>query len=214
MVDGILVDCGISSYQIDNPHRGFSYSNDAPLDMRMNQEQELSAHTVVNTYDQRDLSRILRVYGEEKFAGKIAARIVKQREDKPIETTTELADLIKDVIPAPARRKGGNPAKRTFQGIRIEVNGELNGLREAIITMIDMLKPGGVLCAISFHSLEDREIKQAMREAEDPCTCPKDIPYCVCGKVSKGKSKPRKGITPSQEEIDMNPRSRSADEVS
>jgi len=210
LVDGILADLGISSYQIDTPQRGFSYNKDAPLDMRMNQKDKLSAYDVVNTYTQQEIQKIIKVYGEEKFARQIATKIVEYRQTKPVETTFELVELIKSAIPAPARRKGGNPAKRTFQAIRIHVNEELEELRETIETMIKLLKSGGRLCVITFHSLEDRIVKQVMREFEDPCTCPKDIPYCVCGKESLGKAYPRKGIIPSQKEIEENSRSKSA----
>ncbi len=210
MVDGILADLGISSYQIDTPQRGFSYNNDAPLDMRMNQKDKLSAYEIVNSYSVEELTRIIRIYGEEKFARQIANKIATYRNDKPVQTTFELVEIIKSAIPAPARRKGGNPAKRTFQAIRIHVNQELEGLAETIETMIRLLKSGGRLCVITFHSLEDRIVKQVMRELEDPCTCPKDIPYCVCGKESLGKANPRRGIVPSQEEINQNSRSKSA----
>ena len=210
LVDGILADLGVSSYQIDTPSRGFSYNNDAPLDMRMNQQEKLSAYDVVNTYEQNEIRKILRVFGEEKFAGQIAAKIIEKRNNKPIESTFELVEVIKSAIPAPARRKGGNPAKRTFQAIRIHVNNELEGLAEAIETMIRLLKSGGRLCVITFHSLEDRIVKQVMREMEDPCICPKDAPYCVCGKESMGRAEPRKGIVPTQKEIEGNSRSQSA----
>ena len=209
-VTGILADLGISSYQIDTPERGFSYNKDAALDMRMNQGKGQSAYDVVNKYTAQELSRIIKIYGEEKFAWQIANKIVEYREKKPVETTFELVDIIKSAIPAPARRKGGNPAKRTFQAIRIHVNEELEELAETIETMIGLLKSGGRLCVITFHSLEDRIVKQVMRELEDPCTCPKDIPYCVCGKESSGKAYPRRGIVPSQEERDTNSRSKSA----
>ena len=210
LVDGILADLGISSYQIDTPTRGFSYNKDAPLDMRMNQNDKLSAYEVVNTYPAGELQRIIKIYGEEKFARQIAGEIERRRQEKPIETTFELVEIIKSVIPAPARRKGGNPAKRTFQALRIYVNQELDELAETIETMIRHLKSGGRLCVITFHSLEDRIVKQVMRDLEDPCTCPKDIPYCVCGKESMGRAYPRKGIVPSQKELELNSRSQSA----
>lgn len=210
MVDGILADLGISSYQIDTPQRGFSYNNDAPLDMRMNQDDKISAYDVVNTYTAQEITKILRVYGEEKFAKQIANKIISYRENQPVNTTFELVEIIKSAIPAPARRKGGHPAKRTFQGIRIHVNEELTELEETIENMIGLLKSGGRLCVITFHSLEDRIVKQVMRRLEDPCTCPKDLPYCVCGKESRGKAYPRKGIVPTQEEKDTNSRSKSA----
>lgn len=210
LVDGILVDLGISSYQIDTPQRGFSYNNDAPLDMRMNQNDKISAYDIMNNYSQPELTRVIKTYGEEKFAWKIATNIVEYRENKPIETTFELVEIIKSSIPMPARRKGGHPAKRTFQAIRIEVNQELDELEKTIEIMIRLLKSGGRLCVISFHSLEDRIVKQVMRKLENPCTCPSDIPYCVCGNISQGKSYPRKGILPTEEEIQNNSRSRSA----
>ncbi|MBN2879676.1 MAG: 16S rRNA (cytosine(1402)-N(4))-methyltransferase RsmH [Clostridia bacterium] len=210
MVDGILADLGISSYQIDTPDRGFSYNKNAPIDMRMNQQDKLSAYEVVNNYSVEELQRIIRIYGEEKFARQIAQQIQRQREKKEIETTYELVEIIKSAIPAPARRKGGNPAKRTFQAIRIHVNDELEGLSETIEGMIRLLKSGGRLCVITFHSLEDRIVKQVMRELEDPCTCPKDIPYCVCGKISLGRAYPRGGIVPTNEEMENNSRSKSA----
>ena len=210
LVDGILADLGISSYQIDTPERGFSYNKDAPLDMRMNQKDKISAYDVINNYSVDELRRIIRIYGEEKFAKRIALTIEDKRLQKPIETTFELVEIIKSAIPAPARRKGGNPAKRTFQAIRIHVNDELEELSETIETMIRLLKSGGRLCVITFHSLEDRIVKQVMRDLEDPCTCPTDIPYCICGKESVGKAYPRKGIVPLQKEIDANSRSKSA----
>lgn len=210
LVDGILADLGISSYQIDTPSRGFSYNREAQLDMRMNQQDKLSAYEVVNEYTQQELQRIIKVYGEEKFAWKIATNIVTYREKKPVETTFELVEIIKSAIPAPARRKGGNPAKRTFQAIRIHVNEELEELAETVETMIGLLKSGGRLCVITFHSLEDRIVKRVMRDLEDPCTCPSDIPYCICGKESLGKAYPRRGIVPTEEEIESNSRSRSA----
>ncbi|MBQ9942476.1 MAG: 16S rRNA (cytosine(1402)-N(4))-methyltransferase RsmH [Christensenellaceae bacterium] len=206
-VDGALLDLGVSSFQLDEAERGFSYNKEAPLDMRMDKDAALDAYQVVNTYDKRDLTRILYQFGEEKFASRIADRIVKNR---PIETTVQLAEIVKEAIPAAARRTGGHPAKRTFQAIRIEVNGELDNLAECVGDFIDCLNPGGVLAVISFHSLEDRAVKQAMRLAENPCTCPPDFPQCVCGKLPKGKVLTRKPILPSEKELEENLRSRSA----
>ncbi|PWM37135.1 MAG: 16S rRNA (cytosine(1402)-N(4))-methyltransferase [Clostridiales bacterium] len=206
-IDGALLDLGVSSYQLDEEERGFSYSADAPLDMRMNRESEKDARTVLNTYSEDELRRILYEYGEEKFAPRIAKMIVERR---PLSTTGELADIIKDAIPAAARRKGGNPSKRTFQAIRIEVNDELSGLERALNDYIDALSEDGVLAVISFHSLEDRIVKKVFRKAEDPCECPKDFPQCVCGKKAKGKAIPRKPVLPTAEETENNPRSRSA----
>ena len=206
-IDGAILDLGVSSYQLDERERGFSYSADAPLDMRMDKDAELSARTVVNEYEEERLKRILYEYGEEKFSARIAHSIVLNR---PLETTGELAEIVKNAIPAAARRTGGNPSKRTFQAVRIEVNGELEGLEDAIGDYIDALAPGGVLAVISFHSLEDRAVKRAFRKAENPCTCPPDFPQCVCGKKPKGKASPRKPILPTAEETENNPRSKSA----
>ena len=209
-IDGALLDLGVSSYQIDTAERGFSYSKDAPLDMRMDQTKPFSAYDVVNGYDRKELERILREYGEERFAARIAERIVREREIEQINSTLRLAAIVKEAIPAPARRAGGNPAKRTFQAIRIEVNGELSELSRAVADFIDVLNPGGRLCIITFHSLEDRIVKTAMKTAQDPCTCPKDFPICVCGKKPLGKMEPKKPILPTEEEIEKNPRSKSA----
>jgi 16S rRNA (cytosine1402-N4)-methyltransferase len=206
-VNGILMDLGVSSFQLDEEERGFSYSRKAPLDMRMDKSQELSAYTVVNSYTEKELRDIIYRFGEEKFAPRIAAGIVASR---PVTDTMQLADIIKQAIPAPARRQGGNPAKRTFQAIRIEVNKELEGLEETIGEYIDLLGPGGRMAVISFHSLEDRAVKNAMRTAEDPCICPKDFPVCVCGRKPKGKAVTRKPVLPSEEEEEENPRSKSA----
>lgn len=205
--DGILMDLGVSSFQLDEAERGFSYSKEAFLDMRMDQDAPLTAHEVVNTYPESELRRILFEYGEEKFAPRIASAIVKAR---PIETTTELAEVVVNAIPAAARRTGGFPAKRTFQAIRIEVNGELDKLGEVIEGAIDLLAPGGRLAVITFHSLEDRAVKQAMQKAENPCTCPPDFPVCVCGKKPLGKRVTRKPILPGKAEMDENNRAHSA----
>lgn len=205
--DGALLDLGVSSFQLDEAERGFSYSKEAPLDMRMDQSSSLSAYQVVNEYQQRDLARILYEYGEESFGSKIAAAIVKNR---PIETTIQLAEIIKNAIPAAKRRSGGHPAKKSFQAIRIEVNGELDSLKDTVNAFLGVLAPGGRLAIITFHSLEDRIVKKVFQTAQNPCTCPPDFPKCICGKVSKGKIITRKPILPSEAEIEENPRSRSA----
>lgn len=207
--DGILLDLGVSSYQLDTPERGFSYNYDAPLDMRMSQEG-LSAYDVVNGYSLEDLNRILRDYAEEKFSYKIAKEIVKRRENNKIETTFQLVDAVKAAIPAPARREGGNPAKRTFQAVRIEVNGELKILSDAINDAFDLLNVGGRLSIITFHSLEDRITKQCFAQFCTGCTCPPSFPICVCGKTPRGKLVFKKPITASQEELAENKRSHSA----
>ncbi len=209
-VDGILLDLGVSSHQLDEAERGFSYREDAPLDMRMDRRDELTAYDVVNTYTEAELTRILKDYGEERFAGSIARHIVKARAERPVSTTFELSDIIKASIPAKYRDKKGHPAKRSFQAIRIEVNHELDILRDSLNGMIDILKPGGRLCVISFHSLEDRIVKQAMRTAEDPCICPKDFPVCVCGRKPKGRCVSKKAITAADNELDTNNRAHSA----
>ncbi len=209
-VDGILLDIGVSSYQLDNLERGFSYKSDAPLDMRMDTRQEFSAADVVNNYSEHDLFRIIRDYGEDKFAKNIAKHIVAARKEKPFETTKELSEVIKHAIPMKVQAKGGHPAKKTFQAIRIEVNKELTVLKESIDTMIDLLNKDGRLCIITFHSLEDRIVKIKFRENENPCTCPPDFPVCVCGKQSKGKVITRKPIIPSEEEIEYNKRAKSS----
>ena len=209
-VDGIMLDLGVSSYQLDTAERGFSYKEEAPLDMRMDNRNEVTARDIVNNYSQGDLFRIIRDYGEDKFAANIAKHIVTYRQEKPIETTTELAEIIKAAIPMKFRKQGGHPAKQTFQAIRIELNEELTVLRESLMDMIDMLNPEGRICIITFHSLEDRIVKNIFKEAEDPCTCPKNFPKCVCGKVSKGKVITRKPILPSEIELEENPRSKSA----
>lgn len=209
-VDGILLDLGVSSYQLDTVSRGFSYKEEAPLDMRMDNRNEVTARDIVNNYSQGDLFRIIRDYGEDKFAANIAKHIVMNREIKPIETTTELAEIVKAAIPMKFRKQGGHPAKQTFQAIRIELNAELSVLKESLMDMIDLLNPGGRICIITFHSLEDRIVKNIFKEAEDPCTCPKNFPTCVCGKKSKGKVITRKPILPSEEELKLNSRSKSA----
>ena len=209
-VDGILLDLGVSSYQLDCGERGFSYMDDAPLDMRMDKRNSFSAYDVVNSYDAEDLTRIIRDYGEERFASRIAGNIVSKREEKPIETTFELRDIVEASIPARLKKTGGHPAKRTFQAVRIEVNHELEVLSESIDTLINFLKPGGRLCIITFHSLEDRIVKQAFKRNEDPCICPKSFPVCTCGRVSKGRVVTKKPILPSGEEIQRNSRSKSA----
>lgn len=209
-IDGAMLDLGVSSFQLDNPERGFSYMNDAPLDMRMDQSEKLTAYEVINDYEKRQIANIIRAYGEERWSSRIADFIVKARREKPIETTFELVDIIKSAIPAAARREGPHPAKRTFQAIRIEVNGELEGLKSAVNDFMDVLSPEGRLAIISFHSLEDRIVKEAFVKAEEPCTCPKNIPVCVCGKVPSIRRITRKPILPSEEECDSNPRARSA----
>lgn len=206
--DGIMADLGVSSYQLDTAVRGFSFHNDAPLDMRMSKSGK-SAADVVNTYSEYELTRILQVYGEEKFAKSIARHIVADRAQKPFETTFELAETVKKAIPARARREGGHPARRTFQAIRIEVNGELDILPDAIRSMFDMLNVGGTLSIITFHSLEDRIVKNTFKEFCEGCTCPKDFPVCVCGKTPRGELK-FKSKTASDTELLENPRSRSA----
>ena len=209
-VDGILMDLGVSSYQLDEGERGFSYMKDAPLDMRMNRDNEFSAYDVVNTYSEEELYKVIKDYGEEKFAKRISSFIVSRRSEKPIETTFELVDIIKSAIPAKARREGPHPAKRTFQAIRIEVNGELKILNKAIEDGVNRLNKGGRMAIITFHSLEDRIVKLKFRELADPCTCPKEFPICVCGKKPKVKLVKRKAIEPTKEEVLENPRSRSA----
>lgn len=209
-VDGILLDLGVSSHQLDNAERGFSYMEDAPLDMRMDRRQEKTARDIVNYYSQADLTRIIRDYGEDKFAAKIAAKIIDFRENKPVETTGELAEIIKSAIPVKYRLTGGHPAKRTFQAIRIELNRELGVLEESIEGMLDVLSDGGRMAVITFHSLEDRIVKSAFKKAESPCTCPPDFPICVCGKKSKGYVASRKPLIPSDEETERNPRAKSS----
>lgn len=209
-VDGILLDLGVSSYQLDNAQRGFSYKYDTPLDMRMDQRQKLTARDIVNDYDEMDLYRIIRDYGEDQFAKNIAKHIVQTRQEKPIETTFELNEIIKAAIPAKMRAVGGHPSKRTFQAIRIECNHELDVLENVLEDMLSLLNPMGRLCIITFHSLEDRIVKSFYREMENPCKCPADFPICVCGKIPYGKAVPRKAILPSEEELENNPRAKSA----
>jgi len=209
-VDGILFDLGVSSYQLDEGERGFSYQKDAPLDMRMDRRQALDAGTVVNEYDEDAIKRIIRDYGEERWAARIASFIVKARKEKRIETTGELVDIIKAAIPSSARREGPHPAKRTFQAIRIEVNNELGILRQAIDDAISLLRPEGRLCIITFHSLEDRIVKEEFQRKVKPCTCPPSFPVCVCGKVPEAELVFRKPILPSTRELEDNPRARSA----
>lgn len=209
-VDGIVLDLGVSSYQLDTAERGFSYTKDAPLDMRMDQRQELTARDIVNTYEERDLFYMIRNYGEDKFAKNIAKHIVSERKKGPIETTWQLADIIKHAIPMRVQKTSGHPAKRTFQAIRIELNEELNVLKNSLDEMIEMLNPQGRICIITFHSLEDRIVKEIFRKNENPCTCPSDFPICVCGKVSKGRVVTRKPIIPIEQEQEENPRSKSA----
>lgn len=206
-VDGIVLDLGVSSYQLDTADRGFSYREDAPLDMRMDQRQTLTARDIVNEYSEMKLYQIIRDYGEDKFAKNIAKHIVAARQQKPIETTLELAEIIKRAIPMKVRAVGGHPAKRTFQAIRIELNHELEVLQNSIDDMISLLNDGGRLCIITFHSLEDRIVKSIFRKNENPCECPPSFPVCVCGKVSQGKVVTRKPILPSAEELEVNSRS-------
>ena len=209
-IDGILMDLGVSSYQLDTCERGFSYMQDAALDMRMNRENPISAYNVVNEYEEEELFRIIKDYGEEKFAKRIARFIVENREKKPIETTLELVEIIKAAIPAKARREGPPPAKRTFQAIRIEVNSELSILNKTIEDAVNKLNKGGRVAIITFHSLEDRIVKIKFKELATSCTCPKEFPICVCGGKAKVKIISRKAIEPSKEEVLENPRSRSA----
>ncbi len=209
-VDGILLDIGVSSYQLDNAERGFTYKVDAPLDMRMDKSNPVTAKDIVNGYSEMELFRVIRDYGEDKFAKNIAKHIVMARNKKEIETTGELIEAIKAAVPAKIQATGGHPAKKTFQAIRIELNKELEVLEDSIDTMIDLLNDGGRLSIITFHSLEDRIVKNKFRENENPCTCPKNFPVCVCGRKSKGKVVTRKPIVPSDEEITENKRSKSS----
>ena len=208
-VDGIVLDLGVSSYQLDTEDRGFSYRYDAPLDMRMDRRQNLTARDIVNEYSEMDLYRIIRDYGEDQFAKNIAKHIVLERAKKPVETTFELNEIIKAAIPA-RMRQNGHPSKQTFQAIRIECNRELEVLKNSLEDMIGLLNPGGRLCIITFHSLEDRIVKTAFKNAENPCTCPPDFPVCVCGKKPLGKAVTRKPILPGKEELEVNSRSKSA----
>lgn len=209
-LDGILLDLGVSSHQLDVPERGFSYMNNAPLDMRMDTTAEFSAINVVNDYSKEEIIRVIRDYGEEKWASRIGEFIVRERGNKPIETTFELVDIIKAAIPASARREGPHPAKRTFQAIRIEVNKEIEILKNAVNDCIGVLKPGGRICIITFHSLEDRIVKNVYKERENPCTCPPSFPICICNKKPDIKIITRKPVIPTAAELDINPRSRSA----
>ena len=210
-VDGIVLDLGVSSFQLDTPERGFTYRDEnAPLDMRMDDRQSLTAKDIVNGYSEMDLYRIIRDYGEDKFAKNIAKHIVQERAEKPIETTGELTEITRASIPMKVQVTGGHPAKRTFQAIRIELNKELEVLQNNLDDMIDLLNPGGRICIITFHSLEDRIVKTNFKRNENPCTCPSDFPVCVCGKKSKGKVVTRKPILPSEEELEVNSRSKSA----
>lgn len=209
-VDGIVLDLGVSSYQLDNVERGFSYRYDTALDMRMDTRQSLTAREIINEYPERELYRIIRDYGEDQFAKNIAKHIAAARKEKSIETTGELNELIKAAIPARMRANGGHPSKRTFQAIRIECNHELDVLKNSLDELIAMLNPGGRICIITFHSLEDRIVKSAFRKNENPCTCPPDFPVCVCGKKSQGKVITRKPVLPGEEELETNSRSKSA----
>lgn len=209
-VDGIVLDLGVSSYQLDTAERGFSYRVDVPLDMRMDRRQSMTARDIVNDYSEMDLFRIIRDYGEDKFAKNIAKHTVLERAKGPIETTGQLTEIIRQSIPMKFQKNAGHPAKRTFQAIRIELNRELEVLRDSLDTMIDLLNPGGRICIITFHSLEDRIVKSIFKRNENPCTCPSHFPVCVCGNVSKGKVITRKPILPSEEELEYNSRSKSA----
>ncbi len=209
-VNGILLDLGVSSYQLDNEERGFSYMHDAPMDMRMNEDDSFTAYDVVNGYSEAELARIIKEYGEERWAARIAQFIVRERKNAPIASTGQLTEIIKAAIPAKARRTGPHPAKRTFQAIRIEVNDELGHLRDAVEKLPDLLSSGGRIAIITFHSLEDRIVKQEFERRLDPCTCPKEFPVCVCGKVADVRRVTRKPIIPSENELEINPRSRSA----
>jgi 16S rRNA (cytosine1402-N4)-methyltransferase len=209
-IDGALLDLGVSSFQLDTPERGFSYMQAAPLDMRMNRNDGFTAYEVVNNYSQKELTRVISKYGEERWAARIAAFIDKERKKGPIETTYQLVDIIKAAIPAAARREGPHPAKRTFQAIRIEVNDELGQLEKAIAAFCDVLNEGGRFCVITFHSLEDRIVKETFQQRLNPCTCPKDFPQCVCGKVPDIIKITKKPTIPGESELEENPRSRSA----
>lgn len=209
-INGAVLDLGVSSFQLDNHARGFSYMQEASLDMRMNREDHLTAETVVNEYSEKELTEIIRKYGEERWASRISEFIVKERKKHRITTTAELVDVIKAAIPASARREGPHPAKRTFQAIRIEVNDELSQLERAVDEFIDVLDDGGRLCIITFHSLEDRIVKEAFNRRANPCTCPKEFPVCTCGKKADVKKVSGKPILPTSQELEMNPRARSA----
>lgn len=209
-IDGAMLDLGVSSWQLDEAERGFSYGSDGPLDMRMDRTAKLTAWDVVNTYDEKRLANLIREYGEDHFASRIASFIADRRARQPIATTVELSEIVTSAIPARFRRQGPHPARRTFQAIRIEVNGELAGLGQAVESIAGLLNDGGRLCILTFHSLEDRAVKQAMKKMEDPCDCPKDAPYCICGKESQGRMLTRKPEEADEEELERNPRSRSA----
>ncbi len=210
-LDGILLDLGVSSFQLDEETRGFSYRmNEAPLDMRMDRSRELTAAVVLNTYPEDELARILKVYGEEKFSARIAKNIVRRRDENPFKVTGDLMEVLDESIPAKARKAAGHPGKRTFQALRIEVNRELSVLEESLDGMRDILNPGGRLCIITFHSLEDRIVKEAFKRWQDPCICPPDFPICACGAQSFGRANPKKPILPTEEEMRENPRSKSA----
>ena len=209
-VDGIVLDLGVSSYQLDNVDRGFTYREDTPLDMRMDQTQPMTAKDIVNDYSEMELYRVIRDYGEEQFAKNIAKHIVRARLDKPIETTGELNEIIKAAIPAKLRQGTGHPSKKTFQAIRIELNHELDVLRDHLEEMVDLLGDGGRLCVITFHSLEDRIVKNIFRTCENPCICPPGFPVCACGRVSKGKVITRKPVIPGEKELEENSRAKSA----
>ena len=209
-VDGMMFDLGVSSPQLDEAERGFSYMKDAPLDMRMDETAPLTARTILNTWSEAELRSIFWRYGEERYAGRIAAAVTERRQLRPIETTAELVDIIRRTMPAAALREKQHPAKRCFQALRIAVNDELGSLERMLAAAPDRLKPGGRLLVISFHSLEDRMVKEAIRQREDGCTCPKDFPVCTCGFVQTMKSVKRKPVIPSQEETERNPRARSA----
>ncbi|MCI8834669.1 MAG: 16S rRNA (cytosine(1402)-N(4))-methyltransferase RsmH [Ruminococcus sp.] len=209
-VDGIVLDLGVSSYQLDTPERGFSYRLNAPLDMRMDQRGHKTAKDIVNSYSEADLYRVIRDYGEDRFAKNIAKYIVMEREQTPIETTEQLNEVIRHAIPMKIRKASGHPSKRTFQALRIELNRELEVLQGTLETMIDLLNPGGRICIITFHSLEDRIVKSTFRKLENPCICPSHFPVCVCGKISKGKVVTKKPVLPGEEELEKNRRSKSA----
>lgn len=209
-VDGILLDLGVSSYQLDTPERGFSYHEDAPLDMRMDSSAPFSAYDVVNGYSAEELTRIIREYGEERYASRVANAIVREREKAPLDSTVRLAEIVKLALPAPARREPQHPARRTFQALRIEVNGELAGLSQALMDAHDLLRSGGVLAVITFHSLEDRITKQTFRTFENPCTCDPRAPMCTCGKTPTAKALTKKPIVADETELEENPRARSA----
>lgn len=209
-VDGIVLDLGVSSYQLDTAERGFSYRTDAPLDMRMDQRQQMTAKDIINDYSESDLYRVIRDYGEDRFAKNIAKHIARAREKGLIETTGQLNEIIRQAVPMKFQKTSGHPSKRTFQAVRIELNHELEVLRDTLDDMIDLLNPGGRICIITFHSLEDRIVKSAFRKNENPCICPPDFPVCVCGKISKGRVITKKPILPSEEEQEENSRSKSA----